>query len=594
MVDKQHRVMGIFSEGAMILYLVILAFVFAGGGDLQAQHSPFDPEYAAEAAGIHEQVDCFTDRSLYICGELIRFRANLFGFGLADPGAWSTVLYVELVGADGELLAQGKFPLDEQFASGEIKIPDQLLSGTYYLRSYTRWMRNRGPEKFCHVPLRIVNPGRHERVGEITPEDAGTSLLVRSSKKELLDFNAHPGSYERGDPVSMDLLLTGTDFPDLVRGCLTVVHRAARPSRLLGKEPARERDTPDDFQLSFLPDKFGPSLSGSVSYPESEEEELIPARVHFTLLGDQSAYFVCRSDAAGMFILGLPARTGKLELFVQPESPDDRKVEVRIDQDFDPRMVSLPVPPFSLSDEEKLAATIMSRNVQLSEIYSAGRILESEKDSATGATVIPFYGSPTRTVDLDEYVLLPTLKEVFLNLVPGVTPVTRKNKTSLKIYSENPSLSLYAPLVMIDQVPVTDVEKFLSISPSKIRRVDVIEDVYVKGDLRFGGIINLWSMEQDMAGIDLPDNSFFIDYLALHATESEAQEFLIREQVSPDDRMPDTRNTFLWMSDLTLVKGSSAKISFTAPEYPGEYLVLFRGQDRHGELIMAETNFTVR
>jgi hypothetical protein len=257
-------------------------------------------------------------------------------------------------------------------------------------------------------------------------------------------------------------------------------------------------------------------------------------------------------------------------------------------------MVPLPVPPFSLNDEEKQAATILARNLQLSKIYSTGRILESKKDSGTAATVIPFYGAPTRSVDLDEFVLLPTLKEVFLNLVPGVTPLTRRNRTTLQIYSENPSLSLYAPLVMIDQVPVIDMEKFLSISPAKIRRVDVIEDVYVKGDLRFGGIINLWSMEQDMAGIDLPGNSFFIDYLALHPPESESLEILNGDQISPDDRMPDTRNTFLWMADLKLEKGSSERISFIAPEYPGEYLVLFRGQDRHGELITAETNFQVR
>lgn len=587
--------MGIFSESAVILALLILTVAFTGGGNLHAQHSPFDPEYAAEAAGIHEQVDCFTDRSLYICGELIRFRANLFGSGLTDPGAWSTVLYVELLGADGELLAQGKFPLYEQFASGEIRIPDQLLSGTYYLRSYTRWMRNRGPENFCHVPLRIINPMRPELVSETSQEDAGTSLPIRRNKAALIDFNLHPDFYDRGDPVRMDLVLSGPDYPDQVRGCLTVVHRSARPADLFGKEPDGERDTPDDFQLSFLPDKFGPSLSGSVSYPESEEEELKAARVHFTLMGNQSAYFVCRSDETGRFILGLPARTGKLELFVLPESPDDREVEVRIDQDFDPRTVPLPVPRFTLNNEEKQAATIMARNLQLWQIYSADRILERrEEDRGDGHEIIPFYGTPTRSVNLDDYVLLPTLKEVFLNLVPGVTPVTRRNKTTLQIYSENPSLSLYDPLVMIDQVPVPDMEKFLSVSPSKISRVDVIEDVYVKGDLRFGGIINLWSMEQDMAGIDLPDNSFFIDYLALHPTASEAQEFIYLDQISPDDRVPDTRNTFLWVADLKLVKGSSTKISFVAPDYPGDYLVLFRGQDARGELIIAETNFKVR
>jgi hypothetical protein len=48
------------------------------------------------------------------------------------------------------------------------------------------------------------------------------------------------------------------------------------------------------------------------------------------------------------------------------------------------------------------------------------------------------------------------------------------------------------------------------------------------------------------------------------------------------------------MADLKLKKGSSREISFVAPDYPGEYLVLFRGLDANGELIMAETIFKVR
>ncbi len=594
MVGKQHMLKWIIYEGVLILVLLFLTVLVREGGDLYGQHSPFDPELSAEAAGIHEQVDCFTDRSLYICDELIRFRANVHAEGPIAPGYWSRVLYVELLSAEGERLAHGKYPLLKGIASGEIRIPDQLLSGTYYLRSYTRWMRNRGPESFCYVPLRIINPTRPELVAEISPEEAGTNLPVRRSKKYPLEFKTHPAFFGRGDSVNMDLLLSGLDLPDSVRGCLTVVPRSARPADLLG-EPGKDRGSPDDFQLNFLPDKFGPSLSGSVNYPGSEEEELKPARIHLTLMGDQSAYFVSFSDATGRFIIGLPARTGNLELFVLPESPDGEAVEVRIDQDFDPRMIRLPATPFALSQKEEQAATIMSRNVQLLKIYSAGKMrTESQTDQGAGREAFPFYGSPTRSIDLDKYILLPTLKEVFLNLVPGVTPVTRRNLTTLQISSENPSLSLYAPLVMVDQVPVPDMEMFMSISPARIRRVDVIEDVYVKGDLRFGGIINLRSLEQDMAGIDLPDNSFFFDYQGMQTPVSSFQDPLSPDHVSPDDRMPDIRNTFLWMADLKLEKERSTEISFVAPDYPGEYLVLFRGLDAAGELIMAETIFKVR
>jgi hypothetical protein len=192
-------------------------------------------------------------------------------------------------------------------------------------------------------------------------------------------------------------------------------------------------------------------------------------------------------------------------------------------------------------------------------------------------------------VDLDDYVLLPTLREVFINLVPGVTPSSRRDRTILQIESENPSLYLYESLVMVDQVPVLDMEQFMSLSPAKIRQIDVIEDVYVRGDLRYGGVINLISRDQDMAGIDLPEHSFFIDYMALEPPPEPQLDF-----AQPDDHLPDTRNTLLWNPNFVLPKGSSRDLTFKAPEFPGEYVVLFRGQGKQGEALVAETRFEVR
>jgi len=585
--------------------LLFLGVLFQETANLHGQESPFNPELSAQAARIHEKVDCFTDRSLYICDELIRFRATIHGQVPLASGPWSTVLYVELVSAEGERLAGGKYPLRDNFASGGIRIPAKLRSGSYYLRSYTRWMRNRGPETYSYVPLRIINPQQADLAVEIGQDEAGIILSVVPVKRGNIEFTAHQGFFGRGEPVSMNLLLSGNDHTDSLAGCLTVVPLRARPAELFLGRHGSESDSADDFRLNFLPDKYGPSISGSVIYPRIEDEGLEdegledeamkPARIHFTLMGKRSGYFVCRSDAYGRFIVGLPARTGKLELFVQPESPDDEAVEVRIDQDFDPSMIRLPAASFTLSEEEGKTATIMSRNVQLLKIYTGNLpAAEAEPEQDSLFQAVPFYGSPSRSVDLDKYVMLPTLKEVFLNLVPGVTPLTRRNRTILQIYSANPSLSLYDPLLMIDQVPVLDMDQFMSVSPAKIRWVDVLEDVYVKGDLRFGGVINLRSREQDMAGIDLPDNSFFIDYQAMHPSVPSIPDHLSHDSLNPDERIPDTRNTFLWMADFKLGKGIPEKVSFVAPDYPGEYLVLFRGQDAQGGLIVAETVFEVR
>ncbi|TFH23418.1 MAG: hypothetical protein E4H10_12190 [Bacteroidia bacterium] len=595
MAINLHIERRVFLPGLLMLGMLIPGILIPDAADLHGQRSPFDPAMAGEAAQIREEVTVFTDRSLYIAEEPVCFSASLQDTGPVIRRPWSRVLYVELVSAEGISMAREKYQVHDGKTSGEIHIPSNLISGNYFLRTYTRWMRNWGPESYCYVPLRIINPHRPEMQKGIAPAEVSANLRVSSALSSSLEFEPHPAFFAGGERIVMQLSLPARRFQEGIRGCLTVVPRSAQPAahhweaelvnRAAEELPtgAYTGDSAGAFQLNFLPDKYGPSLSGSVVYPSGRDEGPSETRIHFTLMGDNPGYMVCRPEVSGRFAVALPFLSGKLELFVQPESMDGTAVEVRIDQDFDQRQLILPVASFDLADQEREAATIMARNVQLAGIYQDATSLVG-KDSA--AKEFPFYGSPTLSVDMDHYVLLPTLEEVFLNLVSSVTPVTRRKRNSLQIESENPTLSLFEPLVMVDQVPVFDMNKFMSVSPAKIKGIDVIEDVYVKGDLRFGGLINLISWDGDMAGIDLPGNSFFIDYQAMHPPAKKDM-----DQVSENDRMPDTRNTLLWLPDVVLEKSSPISISFNAPMYPGEYVVLFRGQGPGGELFVAETSF---
>jgi len=116
----------------------------------------------------------------------------------------------------------------------------------------------------------------------------------------------------------------------------------------------------------------------------------------------------------------------------------------------------------------------------------------------------------------------------------------------------------------------------------------VITDVYLRGDLRFGGIINLATPQGNMAGIDLPEQSFFIDYLALTP-----QLHSPYEGNSSPARFPDTRNTLLWVPKLQLERSVPSTVSFVLPDYPGEYAIIYRGWDEQGQLLISESFISV-
>ncbi len=136
--------------------------------------TPFDRELRDEAKLIREQLHVFTDRSIYAVDEIIYFVADHSVSGPIGTNPWSSVLYVELISSRGEVLAQGKYRLSGGRAEGSLSIPTASLTGNYYLKSYTRWMRNYGPGSFSYSPLKIINPYR-------------TEVLVTSDTESTLD-----------------------------------------------------------------------------------------------------------------------------------------------------------------------------------------------------------------------------------------------------------------------------------------------------------------------------------------------------------------------------------------------------------------------
>jgi len=208
-------------------------------------------------------------------------------------------------------------------------------------------------------------------------------------------------------------------------------------------------------------------------------------------------------------------------------------------------------------------------------------------------TNIPFYGTRVNRLLIDDYVRLPNLEEVFINLVPDVQFYKKKGENSIRILSDNASISIFDPLIIVDHISVFDHEAVLGLLPEKIERIDLINEVYLKGNVAFGGILAIYSKKGDMAGIDLPEGSYFFDYQSFYPQE-EVTEGLARDldkQIS--SRVPDTRNTIYWRDDIELKKGSPLELPFMAPDTPGEYVILIRGVDPMGEVLSTTARFRV-
>lgn len=120
-----------------------------------------------------ERIELSTAREIYIAGESLEYRAGYFLDEQMIPKPLSKVLYVELITNTGRKIAQTKNCFFDSIVSGKLLIPGDTRSGNYYLRAYTKYMRNDSPMTYSYQEVCVVNPFSDEVVQDVQPRETG-------------------------------------------------------------------------------------------------------------------------------------------------------------------------------------------------------------------------------------------------------------------------------------------------------------------------------------------------------------------------------------------------------------------------------------
>lgn len=114
---------------------------------LQAQPPQTAEEVSQRLTAYHlsfpqEKVFVHHDKSLYLLGETIWFKAYLFHAGHHRAETPSQLVYVDLWDANDSLVATRNIRIREGSGAGDISIPFEWKPGRYLLQAYTSYMRN--------------------------------------------------------------------------------------------------------------------------------------------------------------------------------------------------------------------------------------------------------------------------------------------------------------------------------------------------------------------------------------------------------------------------------------------------------------------
>ncbi|MDP1621302.1 MAG: hypothetical protein Q8M08_03090 [Bacteroidales bacterium] len=552
------------------LLLIVLILLCPG---LKAQ-TPFDH-------ADRERIQVCTDRTMYVSGEKVFFSALIYHTGDLSSEQLSRVFYCELITPGGNKIAGRKYLLQNSSGQGWITIPEETVSGVYFLKFYTRFMRNISTDKYKYIMLKIINPYKME----VLPGNDVTETTfqpIDSNEAQTVDH-------------TLNIISGKTDFPpretvqinvkvptgEISSGklCLSVIPESTYNTPVFKEMKANK----ERISGSYLPETRGVSLSGQLIGKETGKP--IPlARVNLSIIGDKDI-MVVRTDSSGKFFFALPDHHEKKDLFLCADDVPDITPEILIDNDFCSRRADLPSPMFLLGENEMKAAYKLAVNFRVMSIFREEAFV---KDSTEQENITSFYGKPTETLVMDKYIDLPTLEEYFTQL-PSVVMLRKiQGRKQFRFYTVQSEMSMYDPLLLVDWVAVNDIERILAMSPFDVERIELVNAAYVKGNITYGGIISFVSKKNDFAGIDLPTSGTFVNYRFLEDCSDTAL------PVAAQANIPDARNTVYWNPAIQTNEEGAASISFTAPDTPGKYYILLRGMRPTGGIILTEKMFVVK
>ncbi len=530
-----------------------------------------------------EELKLITDRNVYCVNEKILFKIYNCSNKKLKQLEWSKVVYVEVITSEGKAVAQGKFMYNRNGASGELPIPSDILTGNYYIRAYTKWMRNYMVYDYSYNPITIINPHNTEVLGANTEIKNNVIKLKKEiPKKSDITLSINKSVFHKQEEVKVSAILNEKSSPSSTF-VVSVVKKGIVSDNFCIINKSNAYDVIQ--KIYYIPETRGTTLTGRVVSKDSLST--IPySTVHLTVFNASRKSYSTITNKEGRFFFALPDIEGNYEVFVSASSKHtDEDLTVQVDNDFCTREISLPFIPFNIKDKDSLYSEL-SFNSQMSNYYQERKVKENHND--LNSFLAPFYGSPAYSVNFNNFIQLPTIRDYFQELLPNVGIRKKKKQSFFRISGTYPEQKIYDPLVLVDFVTLTDVNWVLSLPTTEIEKIEIVESPFIRGNMTFGGIISIFSKNKDFAGVNLPSSGLFFKFSMLSKVRYDSY-------TSPSNkRLPDTRNVLYWNPSFTINQGEKANITFSTGDTTGEYLLVLKKIDNKGQLIVKYTSFIVK
>jgi uncharacterized metal-binding protein len=297
-------------------------------------------------------------------------------------------------------------------------------------------------------------------------------------------------------------------------------------------------------------------------------------------------------DREGYFSFAIDISEEQKDLILMPDRVN-KSDKLILESSFSDKYLQNGTPSDPAAKNEPSYIQMWSANYQVNKIYKITQLGSPLKPLFTPLKPLRFYGKPDIELVLADYISLPTMEEIFFELLPRVSMKKKKSVYEIGIADRiNDSQYVLSPGLLLDGVVINDASVIANLNPEIVEKIDVIKDKYLIGKYTFFGIVNVTTKPADFSTIPLPDYMIRLPYSVIEPVHT----FKSQDYSSPElrnSRLPDLRNTLYWNPSVKPEGTGRTVVDFWSSDIPYNYVITVQGIGPDGKLISLKKHISV-
>jgi hypothetical protein len=531
-----------------------------------------------------EKAFVHTDRETYVAGENVFFKLYVLNDQNNKPSEISKLAYIILKPVNNEPVVKIRVSLSNGVSAGSFNLPDSLSSGAYQLVAFTSLMKNADQKFLFSKQLMIFN--RFDK-----------SFVFKSP--DISDHKADKNISDNGIRIAKDIYGTRETvkfdlgpFEEETKLSVTVreISNVNVKNKSINEFISDNIKSTSITGYEYLPETKGKILRGKVY--DAFTDSLVPDAIVLMSVADSIPNLrYSKTDKDGKFKFQLNDYHNSKELFLTIyDKPENEKWRIEVEDEYKTDKWNPVLSDFQAKSKDFI---VKSQNlVYINNVFRNFDVDTLKNNSNDYYYIDKVYPKAEETVYPADFVSLDNFPEISIELLPSVRISKRAGKYKAMII--NAATGFFPknnPAIFLDGVYVDDIEKILELNSEKIKKIEVLNNERVFGDLSFQGIISIVTNSNEISktkpayyskrvfnpGLNLP-----VRYLPSNADNLK------------NKNLPYFKQLLYWNPDLVVNSRYSEELSFFTSDNVADYEINAEGITISGKPVSYRKIINVR